>query len=233
MALVVRNNAKSLVPVAKNLAMVAGVTVGQRVVRNGRDYFWNGLNWLGRTAWNRYNNNAPIPRDVTIAPVATSRRVRGFRPKFTTSKGFVKIRHREYITQVNGVSNGSFLLNRGLGPGAFAVNLLNVNIFPWMNSIARNFDQYRLSSVSFHYIPMCATSEIGRVGLFWDRDSGDTGPDDRAELAHFQHLTESAPWAPQELVAPTDNQFRFINDTGVIDRKLIDFGRFGLSLIHI
>lgn len=230
--MVVRNKSGAIVPILKKTAgpMVASAVtaVGTHIVRNGRDYFWNGMNWLGRSAWNRLNNPRSLPtKDLIVAPVATTRVIRGQKPRFTSVRGSIRITHREYVTQLNGVSDGTYLLNRGLGPTYYALAPYNFNVFPWLTSISRNFDSYKFISATLHYVPMCSTTEIGRVGLFWDKDSGDTGPDDRSELAHHQHLVETPPWSPSTLVIPCGDGFKFINDTNVVDRKLVDHGRLG------
>lgn len=236
MTMVLRNQNKSLIPVS------AAVAVGTEIVRNNKQYFWNGINWLGRKAWAKFHSGQlskvqlPVATrrnpvgNLLAAPVATTRQIRGSRPKFQNVRGQVSVSHREYIQQMNGVGTGVFTVNAGQAANTYAIAPINVNVFPWLLSIARNFDQYKLTKLTFHYVPLCATTEIGRIALFYDKDSGDAGPTDRSELANYQHLAESPPWAPIELDIPLDSVYRFVNDSNVTDRKLVDTGRFGFAV---
>jgi hypothetical protein len=94
--------------------------------------------------------------------------------------------------------------------------------------LAANFDQYRFVSAELQYVPLCATTEVGRVGVFFDKDSQDTGPFDRVELASYAHLSEIAPWAETTLSLPIDNVKRFMIDANTVDPKLVDLGRIGV-----
>ncbi|AAO33941.1 coat protein [Cucumber Bulgarian latent virus] len=228
MALVLRK-AGNIVPYVGPAAK-AGATA----VYNNRKIIYDGLNWIYAKVSKRVKKKNGIMSNVVgaspgsiVAPVATSRQLRASRPKFMRTRGGVNITHREYVTQVNGVNGGTFQLNRTFGPGAYRVNPTNAAVFPWLLNIASNFDKYKFTRLSFHYVPMCATTEVGRVGLFFDRDSEDSGPFDRSEVANMAHLAETPPWGEVVLQVPCDSIDRFISDSTVTDTKLIDLGRFG------
>nr|UHS72087.1 MAG: putative coat protein [Tombusvirus sp.] len=232
MALVVRNPNKSIVPYVAPLA-----AKGATAMYNNRQIIYDGLNWIYKKVKRKGKGKnksklevvGSLPGAIT-APVATSRQLKASKPKFVKTRGGVTISHREYITQVNGVAAGAYTLNRNLGPGIFRVNPTNSAVFPWLLNIASSFDKYCLRKLSFHYVPMCATTEVGRVGLFFDKDSEDTGPFDRAELANMAHLAETPPWGEVVLQVPCDNIERFMNDSPVVDNKLVDLGRFGFAV---
>nr|QWC36242.1 coat protein [Johnsongrass chlorotic stripe mosaic virus] len=222
----------AMVPYAAAGAHQIGQRLGKKV--------WNGVGWVSRGAWNRLRkrmtNGGGVPMIVgggggtVAAPVAVSRQIRSRKPKFTSVKGQVRVTHREYVTQVSGVGSGLFQLNGGLPSGQFRVNPNNAACFPWLLSIASNFDQYRFVNLQLCYVPLCATTEVGRVALFYDKDSGDSGPFERAELANMTHCAETPPWAEVSLTVPCDNVKRYLNDSNVTDLKLVDAGRFGYAV---
>lgn len=231
MTMVRSNNDQAL----KNLAVSASLA-GARTIVNNREAICNGVKWIwaklpGRKG--KKGNGSLISHPQTLpgaiaAPVSYAFPVKGRRPKFQSAKGTVRITHREYITVVDGADSGPFRVNNGTGVNNdYSLNPLNPFVFPWLVNIAANFDQYVFKSLRFDYIPLTATSTPGRVALFFDKDSTDEGPDDRAALANYQHLAEISPWAITRLNVPTDNVKRFMSDNPTADPKLINLGKFG------
>lgn len=165
-----------------------------------------------------------------MAPVAVSRQLNGRKPKFSgTAKGGITVTHREYLTQVNNTT-GNFVTNGGITGNLYQVNPLNGTLFSWLPSIAANFDQYTFTRIAIQYVPMCGTTEVGRVGLYWDKDSTDPEPLDRVELANYAVLKETPPWGETVLNIPTDRIKRFCDDSSTQDHKLIDLGQVGFAV---
>ena len=164
------------------------------------------------------------------APVSITKRVRGLRPSFKQTKGKVHITHRELVTSVINLTS-TFRVNNNANAaiGQFRVNPSNSSLFTWLPTIASNFDSYRFTSVRFVYVPLCATTETGRVSLFWDKDSQDPLPVDRAALSSYGHSNEGPPWAETILNVPTDGKQRFVTDSNTTDRKLVDLGQFAFA----
>lgn len=140
----------------------------------------------------------------------------------------MRITHREYISQIRGAPASAFIVNNG-DVTNYRVNPYNAALFSWLPTLAGNFDQYRFVSLRLRYVPVCATLETGRVGLFFDKDSMDADPSDRVELANMAHVAETAPWAEVLLNVPTDGIKRFTNDSSAVDIKLVDLGRIGFA----
>nr|ACD85085.1 coat protein [Carnation Italian ringspot virus] len=190
----------------------------------------------GKDAWN-YMTAGGVPSGIVhsggmkgaiMAPVAVTRQLRGSKPKFSgRTSGSVTVSHRELITQVN--NSTQFVVNGGVTGNLRQVNPLNGTLFSWLPSIAANFDQYTFNSVTLHYVPLCATTETGRVAMYFDKDSEDPEPADRVELANYATLKETAPWAEAMLRIPTDRIKRHNDDSSVNDRKLIDLGQIGIA----
>nr|2TBV_A Chain A, Tomato Bushy Stunt Virus [Tomato bushy stunt virus]2TBV_B Chain B, Tomato Bushy Stunt Virus [Tomato bushy stunt virus]2TBV_C Chain C, Tomato Bushy Stunt Virus [Tomato bushy stunt virus] len=195
---------------------------------------------LGKKALNKVRNrrkqgNQQIITHVggvggsIMAPVAVSRQLVGSKPKFTgrTSGGVTVTSHREYLTQVN--NSSGFVVNGGIVGNSLQLNPSNGTLFSWLPALASNFDQYSFNSVVLDYVPLCGTTEVGRVALYFDKDSQDPEPADRVELANFGVLKETAPWAEAMLRIPTDKVKRYCNDSATVDQKLIDLGQLGIA----
>jgi hypothetical protein len=203
---------------------------------DNREAIWNGVKWiwskLPKGKRGKNGNGALISHPqaqpgAIAAPIAYAYPVRGRKPKFQTSKGSVRVSHREYVSVLSGTS-GEFLRNNGTGPSNdYSINPLNPFLFPWLVNIAANFDQYRFRSLRFEYVPLVNTTTNGRVALYFDKDSEDPGPDDRSALANYSHLSEISPWAVTRLSVPADNVKRFMNDNLTADPKLVNLGKFG------
>lgn len=163
-----------------------------------------------------------------MAPVAVTRQLIGSKPKFTgRTSGSVTVTHREYLTQVN--NSTTFVVNGGIVGNLLQLNPLNGTLFSWLPAIASNFDQYVFNNVVLHYVPLCGTNEVGRVALYFDKDSEDLEPADRVELANFSVLKETAPWAEAMLRIPVDKVKRYCDDSATVDHKLIDLGQVGIA----
>lgn len=162
------------------------------------------------------------------APVAVTRQLRGSKPKFSgKGTGSITVIHREYLGQV--VTTADLQVNGGIVNNLLKVNPLNGILFSWLPTIAAGYDQFTFNRLSLRYVPLCATTATGRVAMYWDKDSTDSEPTDRVELANQAILKETAPWAEATLAVPTDRLRRFCDDSSVADRKLIDLGQLGVA----
>lgn len=243
MALAIRNNNQGMVTVSKKQlgAMVATGVAGaiQSYVSNNGTGILQSAVGLGKRAYRavrnrKRNGNQQIITHAgggggtIMAPVAVTRQLTGSKPKFSgRTSGSVTVTHREYLTQVN--NSTSFVVNGGIVGNLLQLNPLNGTLFSWLPAIASNFDQYTFNNVVLHYVPLCGTTEVGRVALYFDKDSEDLEPADRVELANFGVLKETAPWAEAMLRIPTDKIKRYCDDSSTVDHKLIDLGQLGIA----
>lgn len=160
------------------------------------------------------------PRAVS-APVNVSRRVNvRTKPKMGSgSKGLV-VTHREMIGQI--ISSAT---NLAYSTDSFVINPGKFSTFPWLSTLAVNFDKYVMKRLRFYTISNQATTVAGRVGLGYDVDSTDTPPQDRNEFFSLTYHAECAPWDSVVLDIPCDNKERFVNSHTTTDSKLIDIGQ--------
>jgi hypothetical protein len=161
-----------------------------------------------------------------VAPVAISSYVSGNPGTRITSRGGKTIvKHRELVATIIG-QGLNFAINNGTSD-VYAINPTDPGTFKWLSAIASSYDTYNLLDCSLEYVPLCSTSFVGRVALFYDRDSQDVGPFDRNELSNYAYLTETAPWAPARLQLPDLRGERFMQDAVTNDSRLSDAGRIG------
>nr|UTQ50967.1 MAG: movement protein 1 [Tomato bushy stunt virus] len=242
MAMVRRNNNTGLIPVSTKqliaLGAAAGATALQGFVKNNGMAIVEGAVDLGKRAYKAVRrrggkkqqmiNHVGGTGGAIMAPVAVTRQLVGSKPKFTgRTSGSVTVTHREYLSQVN--NSTGFQVNGGIVGNLLQLNPLNGTLFSWLPAIASNFDQYTFNSVVLHYVPLCSTTEVGRVAIYFDKDSEDPEPADRVELANYSVLKETAPWAEAMLRVPTDRVKRFCDDSSTSDHKLIDLGQLGIA----
>lgn len=211
--------------------------VGQLAISDtGKRLLWDGAKYIAEKLWNKKWRQGKI-RDVighpgampgaVAAPVAISRIVRSSKPRFKKGNGSVTVTHRELIGTFN--NSTGLVVNSGVTGNQYRLNPANAVLFPWLQTLASNFDQYRFDNVRLQYVPLCGTSTTGRVALLFDKDSQDELPADRVELANIGHLTETSPWAEASLRIPTDSNKRFTADNATSDPKLIDLGQVGIA----
>nr|BAF37070.1 coat protein [Tomato bushy stunt virus] len=242
MAMTTRNNNNVLAVSKKQLgALAASAAAGalRNYISESGPALLQSAVGLGKKALNKVRNrrkqgNQQIITHVggvggsIMAPVAVSRQLVGSKPKFTgKTSGSVTVTHREYLTQVN--NSSGFVVNGGIVGNLLQLNPLNGTLFSWLPAIASNFDQYSFNNVVLHYVPLCGTTEVGRVALYFDKDSQDLEPADRVELANFGVLKETAPEAEAMVRIPTDKVKRYCNDSSTVDQKLIDLGQLGIA----
>ncbi|BBD13996.1 p41 protein [Gentian virus A] len=242
MALVATNNNRAVM--AKAARQVLPALGAMAVSGTGQQMMWNGFKYvaakgfeLGASAYKKMKGKKNKQRDMVAhpgtfpgsfaAPVAVSRIVRGSKPKFSRSKGAVTISHRELVGQFS--NSAALVVNGGVTGNLYRVNPSNPLLFPWLQTLASNFDQYKFDNLRLQFVPMCASTETGRVAIYFDKDSQDPEPIDRIELANMRHLSETAPWCEASLQIPCDGVKRFMNDNTTVDPKLVDLGQVGLA----
>lgn len=165
-------------------------------------------------------------RDKKVSvPVAQSRVIVSHTPRMYSNGKNPVVYHRELIQTVSGAQN--FTMNGGMGPAFLSLNPVNSNLFPWLLPVATSFEKYRFKRLRLSYVPLCSTAFVGRLGLFYDQDSQDVGPFTRQDFGSFKDSVDTPVWKEVSLDAPSDGKFKFLNDTGAVDRKLFDAGRFG------
>lgn len=135
-------------------------------------------------------------------------------PSITSLGMNCRVRHSEFITIVNGVSNGVYTV-------AFEapINAGNAVLFPWLSTIASRYESYRFNTLRFEYRPLCATTQPGLVALIVDPDESDPTPESLSEALNYGIRTRSNVWNSCTLSVPSGALNRvvashFIDTTG-------------------
>jgi len=135
-----------------------------------------------------------------VAGVANNVSVRSSAPKFRNNKGVVRIVHKELVCSVtNNTGINISPTFTASGASVYQVNAGCGTLFPWLSTIAQNFDEYKFNRLRLVYVPICSTADTGRVMIGYDPDSTDAVPVDRQGLSSYSCSAESSVWSVSTL----------------------------------
>lgn len=147
--------------------------------------------------------------EVTQNSLVSSLKASGSIPAMHKDGQTVTIRHREFLCEVR--STTTFQIQQ-----VFPINPGMSKTFPWLANIARQFQQYRVKGMVFHYIPTSGNAvsstnnALGSVMLQTSYRASDATPATKVELLNEYWSTEVV---PSETVAhpiecnPSENPF--------------------------
>jgi len=128
-------------------------------------------------------------KEMKLAPVAKTKVIRSSKPMVRTlPAGDAKIRHREYIFDVVAPSTGDF------GVTSISINPGLALAFPWLSSVARNYESYKFNFLKFVFETTSPTSAPGTVILTVDYDAADAAPGSKMEALSYENAVRTAPW---------------------------------------
>lgn len=128
------------------------------------------------------------------------------------------------------VGSNAFLVNNGFGAeGYLRLNPSNPTLFPTIAYEAANYDMYRFRKLRIFYRNLASPPTAGKVAFVWDPDSQDPPPTSRVDIPQYRRSVNTSVYEPCSLNIPTDNSWRFVGDSAVADRKLIDLGQLFLA----
>jgi hypothetical protein len=172
-------------------------------------------------------------RSAARAPTAISRSQRQMGPDITSSRRgrdlVVVVRHREFIGDVNG-SEDFFLSQFQINPGL-------VGTFPWLASIAMNFESYHFRHLVFTYETQSPTTDPGTVMLAIDYDAADSAPTSKVEMMSLVGAVRAAVWNMVEQRSTPDDLRKmaprlYVRNTPLasnLDIKTYDVGSFFIA----
>jgi len=166
---------------------------------------------------------------------ALTRRFRNDAPSVSGSPfsgdGSIVVRHREYIADV-------------LGSVAYAVTSFSVNpglstTFPWLSTVAANYESYKFRRLQFLYETSKSTNTSGSLMLSMDYDAADSSPSSKVEQMAMFNAVRSAVW--DECVLSGDKKDlqkfgvqRYLRNAALaanLDIKTYDIGNFLVGTI--
>jgi hypothetical protein len=110
------------------------------------------------------------------------------RPRMTkTANGPMVVCHREYVAEIIGsavYTSQTFNINPGLK-----------GTFPWLSTVASNFEKYKFRYCRFAYEPESSTTSTGSVMMAIDLDVLDPVPASKISLMSIKDAQRSPPWS--------------------------------------
>jgi hypothetical protein len=77
----------------------------------------------------------------------------------------------------------------------------NSSLFPWLGTLAPLFEKYRFRKLEFEFVPVCATTVAGQVGLAVEYDTYDPNPSTFQEFLANDNCVVGSVWTPFTLRA--------------------------------
>jgi hypothetical protein len=144
--------------------------------------------------------------DTQIAPAAIGRRVSMAKPSYRTlQNGNTIVKHCEFVSVV--ASSATFACNRTpINPG--------LPIFPWLQSLAANYDRYKWRKLSFYYVPAVASSQAGRMCLAFSKDANQSTPINNQQMFSIVPNNEETLWQEISINVPCDNKEYYVRTFG-------------------
>jgi hypothetical protein len=123
---------------------------------------------------------------VVSAPVSTSFRTRSNKPQFKSKGPNVVITHKEMLADFD--TSDTFTTR------ALVVNAGNSACFPWLSTIAANYEEYIFHSLTFEHVPTQATTSPGRSGMYIEPDPTDPLPVTKQQAGQMSGAVTAAVW---------------------------------------
>jgi len=143
--------------------------------------------------------------------------------RISSRKGTTVLKHKGLVLSLSGVTT--------YGATALQVNPGMANVFPWASRLARSYDKYRFRKLSFHYRPVCATTQVGVVMMSFDYDTLDAVPVSKYEQAQTVPNIETNAFLQSDLIVQCDDTWRYTRQGAVAntDLKTYDLGQLVIS----
>jgi len=139
-----------------------------------------------------------------------------------TGDGRVRIRHREYISDIPGsvaFASTTFVVNPGISA-----------TFPWLSVIAANYESYKFNKLCFQISTEKPTSVGGSLLMAIDYDANDAAPTTKSAIMAYHNAVRCPVWSQTDYIAdkPDLNKLpqHYIRSTTVsgTDLKTYDVG---------
>jgi hypothetical protein len=127
-------------------------------------------------------------------PIAITETFRNIPPSSLPGKlGGVRLRHREYIGDLNGGTDFS-VFTFGINPGLSA-------LFPWLSYISMVYERYHFHKLAFHLVPNQPTTQSGQSMMAVDYDAADAPPVSKFDLLNMKDACSVGVYRPLTLEA--------------------------------
>lgn len=132
-------------------------------------------------------------------------------PVMNAGGGRCVVQNYEQITGIGG--NAAFTAN------VFQINPANATSFPWLTSIAQNYQKFRFLNLRFIWTPICSTTTTGSAYLYIAYDYLDTTPTTLAQVAASDTSCSGNAW----FGAAINQQSAFSRDMSTATNIFVDY----------
>lgn len=154
--------------------------------------------------------------NIRSAPTAVSKGLR-------SNEMRNRIHEKERFINVGGHPGFGLSVSTGCNPGI-------PQSFPWLSTIASNYDKYVFHKLIYRYRTLKGTTNPGNIIIAFDYDTQDLAPGDAVAMTQLGSYADGAVWDVFEMNVPCDGAERYIRGTSVGgDKKMYDLGRFFAS----
>lgn len=128
--------------------------------------------------------------------IGAGNQVPAFNLRKPTTEGGCVITHREYIQDISSGASGT---PSAFSVTGFAINPGNPALFPWLSTIAANFEQYKLHGMLFHYRTTSGNSvaststSLGAVILATEYNAGAPLFTSKSQMENYAHGQSGVP----------------------------------------
>jgi len=131
-----------------------------------------------------------------LAPSAIGSRSRNLAAQYRTidDLGTIRIAKSEIVADIPGSVNFS--------TGTLPVNAGQTQTFPYLSSVATNFEYYQFERLTFEYRPRTSTTSTGAVAMSIDYDASDNPPVGKNQLLIQPNAIDTSPWVSANLICP-------------------------------
>lgn len=169
-------------------------------------------------------NQAQIKRDAPLA--VSNRQPRSGPPSWEgRPRGGARIKHREYIGDVNG--------SVAFTASSYAVNPGVSQTFPWLSRVARQYESYKFHNLCFEFDGGRAATTDGKIALVVDYDAADAIPASKLDMLNYEGASSQKIWQdskfvcrPADLHKAASNFVRSAPLAANLDIKTYDVGNF-------
>lgn len=144
------------------------------------------------------------------------------KPTFRSAGSALVISHCEYSIPVYG-SVAFTTTPSSINPG-------NINLFPWLSTIASRFESYVFEALEFMYAPACSSATSGSVYIGVDYNTSDAPPSSIYQFSSYEGFVNTSSFIPRIFSASQQNLSKrktYFVTAGVIsgnDTSLSDTG---------
>jgi hypothetical protein len=146
----------------------------------------------------------------------------------------VTVEHTEYLKDVLGVGTAVFPDLATVGSFQLFANPGQNSSFPWLSTLAENFDEYKFDYLEVSYEPSVGTDTDGKLLLTFDPDVLDEFPNSKQEMLEARVQLDAVPWQRAKLNVPKDllSDWRYVRTGDVpvgADQHVYDTGVFNCA----